>query len=93
MKQAYKEMGVSILSGTITTFGSGIFLSGGQVVTFQKFSVLITSTITISFLASMVLFGAIIHIIGPVDGRGDIQTCFKKKQKALINDKTERRIQ
>ena len=29
MKQAYKEMGVSILSGTITTFGSGIFLFGG----------------------------------------------------------------
>ena len=54
---------------------------------------LITSTITISFLASMVLFGAIIHTIGPVDGRGDIQTCFKKKQKALVNDKTERRIQ
>jgi predicted RND superfamily exporter protein len=34
MKQAYTEMGVSIFSGSITTFGSGVFLFGGQVITF-----------------------------------------------------------
>ena len=65
IKQAYKEMGISILSGCITTAGSGAFLFGGIVLTFQKFAVLITSTITVSFLVSMVLFGAICHSIGP----------------------------
>ena len=34
MKQAYKEMGVSILSGAITTSGSGLFLFGGQIIVF-----------------------------------------------------------
>ena len=34
MKQAYTEMGVSISSGTLTTFGSGIMLFGGQFTTF-----------------------------------------------------------
>ena len=34
MKQAYTEMGVSIFSGSITTFGSGVFLFGGQIITF-----------------------------------------------------------
>ena len=34
MKQAYTEMGVSITSGTITTFGSGIMLFGGEFTTF-----------------------------------------------------------
>lgn len=34
MKQAYREMGVSISSGFVTTFGSGIFLFGGKIVTF-----------------------------------------------------------
>ena len=34
MKQAYTEMGVSILSGSITTLGSGIFLFGGQIIFF-----------------------------------------------------------
>ena len=81
IRQAYMEMGISILSGTITTFGSGSALFGGQVITFQKFAVLITSTISISFLVSMLLFGAICHIMGPQNGFGDIDKCCKKKNK------------
>lgn len=34
MKQAYEEMGISILSGCFTTFGSGAFLFGGVLITF-----------------------------------------------------------
>ena len=34
MKQSYTEMGVSILSGSITTFGAGAFLSLATIVTF-----------------------------------------------------------
>lgn len=72
IKQAYTEMGISIMSGTITTFGSGAALFGGQVITFRKFAVLITSTISLSFLMSMLLFGAICHIAGPENGFGDV---------------------
>jgi len=72
MKQSYKQMGISILSGTLTTFGSGAFLFGAQLVLFNKFAVLITSTISLSFLTSMLLFGALSHMIGPQYGRGDI---------------------
>jgi predicted RND superfamily exporter protein len=80
IKQAYTEMGVSIMSGTITTFGSGAALFGGKVVTFRKFAVLITSTITISFMMSMLLFGAICHICGPENGYGDLDKCKKKEK-------------
>lgn len=79
MKQAYEEMGISILSGCCTTFGSGAFLFGGVLVTFQKFAILITCTVAISFIISMVLFGAIMHAIGPEKGFGDIDCCLKKK--------------
>ena len=34
MKQAYQQMGVSIFSGSLTTFGAGAFLFGGQMVVF-----------------------------------------------------------
>jgi len=78
MKQAYEEMGVSILSGFITTFGSGVFLSGGYLITFNKFAVLITSTISISFVVSIFLFGALMHTIGPEDGFGNI--CRSRKR-------------
>ena len=61
MKQAYEDMGISILSGFITTWGCGIFLAFGYLVTFNKFAVLITTTITISFVVSIFLFGALMH--------------------------------
>jgi len=66
-------MGVSILSGTITTFGSGVFLFGGKIILFNKFAVLVTCTITFSFFIAMLLFSAIMHICGPEKGFGDIR--------------------
>jgi protein dispatched 1 len=65
MRQAYQHMGISIMSGMITTTISGAFLFGGVILTFNKFALLITSTIIIAFLVSMVLFGAILQTIGP----------------------------
>ena len=73
IQQAYMEMGVSILSGSITTFGSGVFLFGGKIILFNKFAVLVTCTITFSFFVAMLLFGAIMHIFGPENGFGDIK--------------------
>ena len=58
-------MGISILSGTFTTFGSGIFLAGGTISVFNKFSVLISTTVLFSFAVAMLLFGTIMHIVGP----------------------------
>ena len=58
-------MGISILSGAITTFGSGLFLFGGKMVTFHKFGVIISGTIGFSLVISMLLFGALMHTIGP----------------------------
>ena len=68
IEQAYREMGISIMSGMITTAVSGSFLFCGVILTFYKFAVIITSTVTVSFLVSMVLFGAMCHSFGPQDG-------------------------
>ena len=73
-------MGVSILSGTITTLGCGISLFGGKLITFQKFAVIITSTISISFLSAMLLFGALCHVAGPQNNFGDICCCLDSSQ-------------
>lgn len=65
MQAAYTDMGISITSGAITTFGSGVFLFGGFLILFRKFAVLITSTIAISYLVAMLFFGAMSHTFGP----------------------------
>ena len=71
-------MGISILSGAVTTFGSGIFLAGGDMILFQRFAILITSTISISFIVSIFLFGALMHTFGPENGFGNI--CITKNK-------------
>jgi len=58
-------MGISILSGCVTTFGCGAFLYGGNFTFFQKFAFIITVTVGISFLTAIFTFGAIIHLFGP----------------------------
>lgn len=73
-------MGVSILSGTITTLGCGISLFGGKLMTFQKFAVIITSTIAVSYLSAMLLFGALCHVMGPQNNFGDVCCCLNSNK-------------
>ena len=72
MRESFRNMGISIFSGTLTTVGAGAFLFGGVLVTFQKFALIITCTIGCSFFTSMLLFGALMHICGPQKGMGDL---------------------
>ena len=81
MKQAFTEMGVSILGGAATTFIAGVPLFGGKLVFFNKFGVLICSTVCIAFFVSMVFFSAICHICGPQDGFTNIYSDSKPKHK------------
>jgi predicted RND superfamily exporter protein len=78
MQQAYREMGISIFSGCITTFGCGACLFGGNFVFFQKFALIICMTVLIAFLTAVFTFGATCHIMGPQNGFGDLP-CFKAK--------------
>ena len=54
-----------MLAGSITTVGSMLFLLWAPLVINNKFATLIFVTILASFLMTMVLFGAIMHVVGP----------------------------
>jgi len=84
MRQAYREMGVSILSGCITTFGCGFCLFFGNFTFFRKFGLVITSTILVSFATAMLTFGAFCHIFGPEKNFGMI--CSKHKDDEEENE-------
>lgn len=68
-------MGVSIFSGMITTTGSAVFLFFGKVLLFEKFAVIIVSTAAVSFLTSMLFFGATMHTFGPQNNWGNLLVC------------------
>jgi len=78
MQDSYYEMGATILGGSITTIGSGVFLFLATVTLFQKFAVLITVTIIVSFIYSMIFFGAIMHAFGPQGDTGNFVILIRK---------------
>ena len=50
------HMGVSIFSGGVTTFGSGIFLSGASIMFFKKFAIIIICTVCFSLAYALIYF-------------------------------------
>ena len=80
--EALADMGISIFSGAMTTMGSGIFLFGGTIIFFQKFAVVILTTVIFSLLYSLVYFVAFLQACGPSGKtRGNICCCCKKDNK------------
>ena len=75
MKQAYQEMGVSIFSGMVTTIGSALFLFLSDILIFKKLGTIIVTTAVFSFLTSMLLFGALMHLFGPQNKWGNLIVC------------------
>mmetsp|Transcript_15076 Transcript_15076/g.1357 ORF Transcript_15076/g.1357 Transcript_15076/m.1357 type:complete len:111 (+) Transcript_15076:958-1290(+) len=65
MRVSLKDLGISIISGASTTIGSGIFLFFATIIMFNKFAILIISTICFSLAYSLLFFAALVHIIGP----------------------------
>ena len=93
MKQAYREMGVSILSGCLTTFGCGFCLFFGNFTFFQTFGLVVTCTIFTSFIVAMFTFGALMHLAGPQGDFGMLIKKDKEPKKEEIEEIESRLIQ
>ena len=70
---ALKSMGVTVMSGAITTFGSGFFLVATQLIFFVKFSILIMVTIASSIIIAICFFMPSLALLGPENTTGDLQ--------------------
>jgi len=79
IQHALREMGISILGGGITTFGSSLFLWGAVSQFFEKFAWLMEMTVFFSLIWSLAFFSAICSICGPENNQGSIFKCCPKK--------------
>jgi len=92
VQEALQEIGISIFSGAVTTFGAGIFLFFATIIVFYKFAIMIVSTITFSLIYSMLFFAAIMHVCGPQGHTGSLSCVFricKKGNNKIGNDEQE----
>ena len=88
IRDALKQIGVSVLGGFITTFGAGCFLFFCILIAFNKFAALMVGTISFSLLFATLLLPALCHLCGPQGSFGDLNLIWKrmkccKKEKSL----------
>mmetsp|Transcript_25152 Transcript_25152/g.32682 ORF Transcript_25152/g.32682 Transcript_25152/m.32682 type:complete len:932 (-) Transcript_25152:127-2922(-) len=76
--QALRSMGVTILAGAITTFGSGLFLFFCTLTFFYKFAVMICLTITFSFAWSLGFLSTILMVLGPEKDFGSVKVMVNR---------------
>jgi hypothetical protein len=72
MKESLRELGGSILSGSITTVGATCTLFLAVLTLFHKFGIFVISTIIFSIFYSLGFFAALCHVCGPIDKFGNI---------------------
>mmetsp|Transcript_19213 Transcript_19213/g.67820 ORF Transcript_19213/g.67820 Transcript_19213/m.67820 type:complete len:1060 (-) Transcript_19213:922-4101(-) len=73
VRYALRSVGFTVIAGAATTLGAGAMLFIGQLTFFTRMAVLLTSTITFSFLSSMGFFCALCALVGPEGDAGDVR--------------------
>ncbi|CAG5129013.1 unnamed protein product [Candidula unifasciata] len=76
-----EQMGVSVLSGAITTAGAASFMIHAQIYFFFQFGLFIMLTILLSLFYSLLWFTPLLTVIGPEEDAGSLVPLFQWIQK------------
>lgn len=83
IKEALRELGISILSGSLTTIGATVTLYICTLVMFTKFATFVVATIFFSIIYSLGFFAALCQIMGPEDQFGNLNYMYKTTREAI----------
>ena len=78
VQNALEEVGISVLSGCLTTLGASFFLMLAIIIFFVKFGIFMFITIGFSVLYSLGLFMTVLGIIGPQGNTGSLWPLVEK---------------
>ena len=81
IQDTLQRVGISVLSGAITTLGASFFLMFARIVFFFQFGVFVFCTIGSSMVFSLFVFMAAYSIMGPQGYNGSFLKCCKDKDK------------
>jgi len=84
-REALRKMGISILGGAITTFGTGAILFATTLVFFQRFAWVISATITFALMWAMVFLPALLILAGPRGETGNLKVLYRKLRSAITS--------
>ena len=75
-RDALTEVGISVLSGAVTTVGASLFMLGAKILFFVQFGVFILTTLGFSLLLALGFFMTICALIGPQNNTGSVKFLF-----------------
>merc|ERR1712151_684399 len=72
VSHAMTEMGISVLSGAITTLLASLFLLPSKFMFYHVFGIFMLATVVVSSLISLTLLPALLMLFGPAGSAGDL---------------------
>ncbi|XP_062590695.1 protein dispatched homolog 1-like isoform X2 [Saccostrea cucullata] len=73
-----EKMGLSVLSGALTTFGASVFMLGAHIKFVYEFGIFVMITVCTSLFFSLFGFTSFLLIFGPEGNTGSVTALFKK---------------
>ena len=87
VKDMLQSMGLSVVSGAITTLGAATFMLFAQIQFFFQFGIFIISTVGMSLVFSLLGFTTIMALCGPQGDTGSLGKLAKKCLKCCFGDR------
>lgn len=81
-----EEMGVSVLSGALSTLIAAFFMFFAPNTFFVKFASFLFVTIALSCIYALVLFPAILAVIGPTGHTGEIYLWMRRIKDKMVHE-------
>lgn len=81
-----EEMGVSVLSGALSTLIAAFFMFFAPNTFFTKFAAFLFVTIALSCLYALVLFPAILSVVGPLGHTGEIYIWIRRTKDQMVHE-------
>jgi hypothetical protein len=85
MRHALTEMGISILSGAVTSVGAALILLLTVIQFFVKFGFFLLSTILLSIVFATFFFSALCMAFGPTGNSGDISYLMRRIVRSITH--------
>jgi predicted RND superfamily exporter protein len=77
LRDALEEVGISVLSGALTTLGASMFLLIAHILFFSQFGIFMFSTIGLSILYALGFFTTMLGIMGPQNEFGSLKPLYR----------------
>ena len=81
-----EEMGISVLSGALSTLIAAFFMFFAPNTFFTKFASFLFVTIALSCIYALVLFPAVLSVIGPLGNCGSIYTWLRRIKDKMVHE-------